>query len=145
VRSRAADSVQPPERYEFDLIEAGRPACRPDFSALRFLELPAVSAAAKVALVASAGGIRTFASLWRSCLIDNQRAAHQCAAIASLHGLCRYRVIVDLYESESSRFTTKTITKDINAIDMNTGLLEKGLDICFCSFVGQIPHEQLCH
>jgi len=89
--------------------------------------------------------LRTFTPLWRTGFIYNQRPAHEGPAITRLNCLTGESVVVNFDEPEPSGFTTETVPKNVHAIHVNSGLREKGLYICFCSFVGQVPHEQLCH
>ena len=126
----------------------GKAALRTYLSAERpFLYSPAILAAAEVALAAAAAptALRALAPLRRSCFVNHQRPAHECSAVARLHRLRRGCIVVNFHEPESPGFATEPVAEDIHAIDVNTSLLEKRLQIGLRSLVGQIPYEKLCH
>jgi hypothetical protein len=107
--------------------------------------LPAVLTTAEVALASPGSALRTFATLRRPRLVDYERPAHQRAPIACLHCLIGKRIVVNLDKAKSSGFTAKPIAQYVYAIYFYTGFRKESLYVRFRGFVGQIPHEQLCH
>ncbi len=112
-------------------MERPRSGCADEVTGSLRCELPAVLAAAEIALPAAAtratAALRTFAPLRRSSFVHHQSASHQLSTVASLNGLGGRCVIIDFYEAESSRFTAKAIAKNIHAVYMDTGFIKKRL------------------
>jgi hypothetical protein len=109
--------------------------------------LPAIFAAAEVSLTATASATTAgaFTPLWRASFVHNQSASHKRTPITSLHRLSRYRIIVKFDKPKPSCFSAETIPKDVHTVWVETRFLKESLYIRFCSLVGQIPHEKLCH
>jgi hypothetical protein len=108
--------------------------------------LPAIFAAAEVPLTAAAlTAAGAFTPLGRTGFVYNQSAPHERTPVAGLYRLGCYCVVVKFNKPESSCFSTESVPKNIHTICLKAGFRKKSLYICFCSLVGQIPHEKLCH
>jgi hypothetical protein len=93
------------------------------------LLLPARTTAAALASTAASRTTPTTAAALarhhRTSLVDNQRAAHQIAAVAGFHGAVGGSVVVDFNEPEPASLTSKTITHYVHAIDGDARLREE--------------------
>jgi FKBP-type peptidyl-prolyl cis-trans isomerase 2 len=92
------------------------------------LGLPAWTSAASLTSTATRASAATAAAFARdhgTGFIDDQRAAHQVAAVAGFNGTIGSRVVVDFNEPESASLAGKTIAHNIDAVDGNTRLREE--------------------
>jgi hypothetical protein len=93
-------------------------------------QLPAILAAAEVALTTPAGTAATWSTLpflRRTGFVHNQCASHQGTPVTGLHGLNGGRIVVYLHEPKPSGLTTETITQNIHAVDVDTRFFKKRL------------------
>jgi hypothetical protein len=107
-------------------------------------EVTLTTAAATTAIAAAATAaapVGALAPLCGTSFVDNQCTAHKLPAIARLNGLVSRIVVIYFYKSEPTRFAAETVTHDVHAINLHTGICEEAFQVAFCRFVGQIPYE----
>jgi hypothetical protein len=97
---------------------------------------------AAITAVPTTATAAAFARNHRPCFVDNQRAAHEVAAIAGFDGAIGRAVIVDFDESEPAGLTCKSVPHYVNAVYADSRLREEIRDIGFGCRIGQVPYEK---
>ncbi len=116
---------------------------------MREIGLPCVARPASSTIAAAAGATISVASTkpgWgtlrhRARLIHNQRSAKEILAVAGRDGFVSFGIVIDLNESESTRFAGKPILNDTHRLRLEARLRKPIFQLTLASLIRQIANK----